>query len=310
MALTTACGSGSRSSAPPTSGPTTSVAPGGRTADAGDGVTLEEAGAPPRKPLFLRVSGGTTTSVALVAKIGLGMNLGGRDLPNVAVPATRVVMDQTVDKIDADGTAHSRVSITDVSVVPAPDVKQEVVDQTQALLDQLKGVSGTATVDAHGGNQKVSFDTSSVTDKTLRSTMDSVASQIGNLTAPFPVEPVGIGARWTAKRTAIINGITLNTVTTYTLRGHTGDRYQLDVDQNGTAPTGPVTLPNLPAGTDTSVESYVLHTKGHVNGNLAQTQPENSSSTGEGDAKLTITQGSDRETMTEHLTIDFSLGPA
>ncbi len=310
MAVTTACGSGSRSSAPSTSGPTTSVAPGGGTADAGDRATLEAAGTPPRKPLLLRVSGGTTTSVALVAKIGLGMKLGGRDLPNIAVPATRVVMDQTVDKVDADGTAHSRVSVTDVSVVPAPEVKQEVVDQTQALLDQLKGVSGTASADAHGGNQKVSFDTSSVTDKTLRSTMDSVASQIGNLTAPFPVEPVGIGARWTAKRTATINGITLNTVTTYTLRDHTGDRYQLDVDQSGTAPTGPVTLPNLPAGTDTSVESYVLHTNGHVNGNVTRTYPESSASTGGGDARLTIAQGTDRETMTEHITLDFSLGPA
>ncbi|MGI9023132.1 MAG: hypothetical protein ACR2HV_07870 [Acidimicrobiales bacterium] len=308
MAVATACGSDGGSSAPTTSAAATSVPasePG-----AGTTVKLEEAGAQPREPMRLRIAAGSTQRAAFVAKTAMEMKMGDEEVSTGPVPATRFVIEQHVDSVDADGTAHYTMTFADVSVVATPGADPELVSQTEATLRQMEGISGKATADPRGGNQQLTFDTSRITDSTLKSTIESMSSQIGNLTTPFPVEPVGLGARWVVTRRATISGITLNMATTFTLRERAGDTYRLDSDQTGTAPTGPVAIPNLPAGTRASVEKFALHSQGEASGSLTQLLPENSTVAGEGDTTLTVTDGSDSRTLEQHMVLDFSLTPA
>ena len=107
------------------------------------------------------------------------------------------MLDEVVDKVDPDGTAHYSVTFKEVTVVGGTGTDPEVVSQTQASLDQLEGLTGTGTFRPHGGGQTLSYDTAAITDPAIRSTIDSISSQVGNLSAPFPTEPVGVGARWT-----------------------------------------------------------------------------------------------------------------
>jgi hypothetical protein len=171
-------------------------------------------------------------------------------------------------------------------------------------------VQATGTVDAQNQSGALALDTSTISDPLVKSSLDSLASQASDLSAPFPKEPVGVGARWTVKRSATINGLRMDTTTRYTLRSRTGDRYQVDVTQEAVSPRGPANLPNLPAGAQASIESFTLQSSGQISGDLTRPLPTKSSMTGTGDGTFIFTAGPERSTMRQQLTIDISTGPA
>lgn len=305
-----ACGSNddSPSTSPPASSATT--APSDEAADAQAGLTLEDAGAEPRQPLVLRVAPDTTTRTALVTRTTLKLTAGGEELPVGAVPATKLVMDQRVDRVDPDGTVHYTARFTEVTALDTPGASASVVQQTQAALDDMTGLTITGSIDVRGGAQKVEVDTASISDATLKATLEAMTSQIGNLAAPFPRSPVGPGARWTAKRSAKIAGITMNTTTHYTLRSRDGDRYQFDVIQEADAPRGPVELPNAPSSGSTFIERFRLTSRGTIGGDLTQPLPQRSSMSGAGDGEFAVTAGNDSGRFVQEMTIETVVEPA
>jgi hypothetical protein len=280
------------------------------TTGAGGRVTVEDAGREPRQRLQLRLAEGSTTRAAMVSKVELDMNIEGNRLSAGALPTTRAVIEQRIDRVDPDGTAHYTVTIGDWSVEATPGVDEAVADQTERALAQLEGLRGTGTIDPSGSTQSVRMDTSTVQDPIMKSTLDSFSSQVTNLAAPFPSEPVGPGARWRATSSATINGITMNTTSTYTLRSRTGDHYELDVVQEAEAPSGRVEIPNLPAGTETSIESFTVRSTGRIAGELTKPLPSNSTVQGGGEGRLTVVAQGNRGTLFERIKIDVALSPA
>ena len=303
-----ACGGGSDDDAQPPA--TTAEGAATETAGAAPGVVLEEAGEEPRQRLQLRLTAGTTTRAALVNKTELDMTIEGNRVPGGTLPTTRTVMEQRIDRVDPGGTAHYTVTFTDWTVEPTPGADPEAARRIQEVFEELDGLQGTGTVDASGRQEALSVDTGRVSDPLLKSTLESMASQVGNLAAPFPAEPVGPGARWRSTSTVTVSGITMNTTTTYTLRSRTGDRYELDVVQDAEAPPGPIDLPNLPAGAETSIERFTLHTTGDVAGELTGHLPSTSTVRGEGEGRLTLVAEEERATLVQRIKLDATLSPA
>ncbi len=290
---------------------TQAESPAATGAGGGSGrITVEEAGREPRERLRLHLAAGTVTKAAVVSKVELDMSMAGNRLSSGPLPTTRAVMEQRIDGVDPDGTASFTVTVGDWSVLPTPGVDAAAIRRTGDVLQQLEGLRGTGKVDASGGNQTLSMDTSTVTNPLLKSTLDSLASQVGNLAVPFPSEPVGAGARWRTTSTTTINGITMNTTSTYTLRSRTGDHYELDVVQDAEAPPGPVAMANLPSGTEASIESFSVHSTGKIVGELTQPLPTTSTVQGGGEGRLNVVAEGERGTLLERLKIDVALSPA
>ncbi len=156
----------------------------------------------------------------------------------------------------------------------------------------------------------MAFDTRGITDENLKSTLESMTSQIGNLAAPFPRPAVGPGARWTAKSSATIGGIPMNTTTRYTLRSRDGDRYELDVAQEADSPRGPVDLPNVPSSASTSIERFNLTSTGTISGTLTRPLPERSSMSGSGGGEFAVTAEGETARLTQEMTIELTMSPA
>ena len=308
-----ACGSDGddpEPAAPTVADSTVTTLPTTTTVATVQGVVLDEPGAQPRQPLVLKVARGSRMRAAMVNKIGLELTLDGRALPAGVTPTTRTVLEQRGEAVDADGTVHFTMTFADVSVIATPGVDPAVARQVQAGLDQLEGLQGTGAVHAQNDVKSFSVDSSRITDATLKSTLDSMSDQVGNLSSPFPKEPVGVGARWTVRRSATINGLTMNMMTRYTLESRTGDRYELDVTQNAVSPPGPAAFPNLPAGSRASVVNFTLQSKGTVTGDVTRSLPVNSTMSGTGDGAFAITAGNDGGTLQQKMTIDLSMSPA
>ncbi|HEV3401361.1 MAG TPA: DUF6263 family protein [Acidimicrobiales bacterium] len=279
--------------------------PGG----AGARVTVEEAGSEPRERLRLRLTADSTTRAAMVSKTSLEMTMAGERLPGGTLPTTRTVIEQRIDRVDPDGTAHFTVKFTDWSVEPTPGADPDVSEQTERVLRQLSGLGGTGTI-SPSGVQTLTMDTSTVSDPTIKSLLDSMSSQIGNLTVPFPEEPVGPGARWRGTSSATISGITMNTTTNYTLRSRTGDRYELDVEQEAEAPAGRIDFPGLPPGAETSIERFGLESSGNVTGDLTKPLPATSNIRGGGEGRLTFSAEGEQGTVDQRVTLEIALSPA
>ncbi|HEX7276515.1 MAG TPA: hypothetical protein VF244_04010 [Acidimicrobiales bacterium] len=304
----TACSSGGDSAEPAaptvvsTEAPTTTEP----TAE-GPRIVLDDPGAEPRRVLLLRVTAGDELRLTMESRIGIELTINGREAPATEAPNSSTILDQRVERVDPDGTVHFTVSVADVAVDGAdPDMVRE----TQAALSQMIGLLGTGSVDAHGAAQSMDFDTSAIADPQIKATLDSVSSQISNLSAPFPREPVGVGARWTVTSSATISGITMNTTTRYTLRRLSGDHYELEYTQDGDAPPGPVTLPGTPASARASIRSFIMESTGETIGDLTRHVPATNRFDGTGDATMTMTVGGDRLTLDQHLVIGYRLSAA
>lgn len=314
LATATACSSGDDSSEPAdTSAPaaaSTSSPPPPTTRAGAPRVVLDDPGAEPRQALVLRLTPGTLTQVVFESRLGLEMTIDGIELPTGDLPVTSVTLEEVIDRVDPDGTVHFTATFREVEVVAAPGSDPDVVSQSQASLSQLEGLRGKGTFDAHGGNQTLTFETGGITSPPVGSTIDSISSQVGNLSAPFPDDPVGVGARWTSTATAKVNGITMNTTTHYTLRSRTGDQYEIDYTQEAEAPPGPASFPNLPAGTRASITSFTLRSTGGTTGDLTRHLPLTGTASGSGDGTFSVTVGAEQAELVEHLTVDFSLASA
>ena len=275
--------------------------------DERNGLELLDAGAAPRERLVLQPVVGAEAERVMVAEIGIAVEIDGEELPSPTLPATRLVLRSLVDDVDDEGTITSTFTLVDAAAVDGPGVDPAVLAQTNAALDQMDGLTGTGTTDRHGGSPDVSIDTGPITDPALRSTLDSLTSQLTNLTAPLPAQPVGVGASWRVDRSATLNGVQTDTSTTYTLQARSGNDYVLDVVQEATAPPGPTELPGLPAGVTASIESFLLRSTGEVRGRLDQPLPDSSTIEGGGDIELTVEGDGEAGRLSQHVTVDASL---
>ena len=273
-------------------------------------VTLDTPGAQPRQPLVLRLAAGSSAKVAMVNKLTLKITIGGQAAPTGVVPGTRQVITQRVDKVESDGSASISLSFSEAAVLPTPGADPAVVQATQTGIEPLNRLRGTQVVDPDGTVRNVTFDTSAITDPTIKNTLDSMTSQVGTLSAPFPREPVGVGARWTVTSTAILAGLKMTTTTRYTLRSRTGDRYELDQTQEAVAVPGPVPLPGLPAGAQASVTSFTVKSTGQISGDLTRHLPTKSSVKGTGDGTFSMTVRAEKVSLVQNLTMDTTTSPA
>lgn len=306
------CGNSSDRSTGPEPDTTSQVTAGDdvgadQATDEGNGLELLDAGAAPRERLVLQPVVGAVAERVMVAEIGITVTIDGEELPSPTLPATRLVLRSQVDEVDDDGTITSTFTLVDAAAVDGPGVDPAVLAETETALNQLDGLTGTSTTDRHGGSPNVSIDTGPITDPALRSTLDSLTSQLTNLTAPLPAQPVGVGASWRVDRSATLNGVRTDTSTTYTLQARAVNDYVLDVVQEATAPSGPTELPGLPAGVTASIESFVLQSTGEVRGRLDQPLPDSSTIQGGGDIEMTVEGGGEAGRLSQQVTVDASL---
>ena len=276
--------------------------------DAGRGVEVLDEGKEPRRELRFAFTEGQEFRTRMTMTLGMEMSIDGQALPTPPNPPMEIVMAGKVDAVKGDVATYS-FTYERVGLVRTEGVDPAMAAQIEAGLQQMQGLRGTGTVDVHGNAGEGTLDTSSVADPTLKTTLDSITSQISNLAVPLPTKAVGVGARWKADRRAVLNGITTDTAMTYTLRSLDGDRYVLDVVQAVTAPAGAVDIPGLGAG-KAEIVSYDAENQGEVVGDLAKVLPTSSDIAGGGDIVMKVDDGTQTVEVVQKLKLQITIAPA
>lgn len=275
------------------------------------GVDVTDAGQNPRRPLRLQLEQGQKLTTKMTMAIRIRVAINGQPTPATPVPATEVTIESSVDDVADNGDVTFSHVYSSVDAVPGEGVDPATLQAVRQTTAQMKGVRGTGVIGPTGAARSDSMDTSRITDPTLKSTLDSLSSQIQNLTVPFPAEAVGRGATWQVKRSAVLSGIHTDILVRYRLAELSKDSYRLDVEQDVTAPRGPVALPGIPQGTSVEIVDYKMRSSGSINGALDRLFPRDSTLKSSGDMTMAITgPGGQSGNMVQHIELDLGLADA
>lgn len=260
-----------------------------RTVEASTGrVELLEAGAEPREPLRLDLRPGDTTSATLEFQIRQEQEVDGRPVPPEPNPALRADLAFSVEDAAGD-TFVVRYGYDSFGVADPDDVPADVVEQVGAALEGFEQVTGTTELNERGQTIGGSVDLPDEVRPSFADQVEQISDGIEQLSAPFPEEPVGIGARWMTTEEITVDGLTTRQQSIYHLVSHQDDRYVLDVTTTQTAEDQALDLPGAP---DVSAEltGFDVAGSGRIEGSTGRVVPRHSRAETEGTIRFSLSE--------------------
>lgn len=190
-------------------------------------VQLIDAGTGPREALRYTFRNGSSQKAAIDLSMQMALDLGGQHVPLGSIAPLRMTMDMKVAEVGSDGAARLEFALVSAEVI---DATAPGAGQLQQELARIEKVSGSYRMDTRGqiSESKVDLpqDASAVAAGELVGNMEQTMQQ---LAAPFPLEPVGTGARWQVVQQANTGVANISQTAEYTLRSRTGSHLELDV---------------------------------------------------------------------------------
>ncbi len=231
-----------------------------------DPVLVIDQGAEPRETLRYNVAHGTTTTSTM--EYALARLATTSDAAALSVnPGVRL---HVVSGPTIEGKRGS--TRFDVRIVKAEAIAPEGTDPATKLdLDKsvavLNNVGGWVEVDDRGIIQRSALNSSAKNpDLPARLLMMIINARTSLSRVVLPAEPVGIGARWEAKKELVLYGFKITQADTYTLTEKVGDELKLNVQIQQTAPQQTVTFED--EGVELTLEALTMNATGKVVLNL------------------------------------------
>jgi hypothetical protein len=199
----------------------------------------------------------------------------------------RATMTTEVVEVDEHGEITYTTTIENYEVL---DVQGEATAaDIQQGLDPMIGSIQHGRVDARGRPLEVDFGLDDALDPTMGEMMDQLGDQLQQMGAPWPSDPVAVGATWRVDWPLELFGADLAIATTYELVSFDEGEYEirLTFDQQPAAP-GPADLPGLPPGSVT-ITHYAQSGTSTLAGTLDQVIPTRNAGTTRTEIDMEIT---------------------
>ena len=238
-----------------------------KDAKSDDATTVLEAGAEPLEELRYKIAHGTRmTSTLDFASARLATTEKVAVLE--ATPGARL-------HIVSGPTMKGKRGSTrfDVRIVKSEAIIPERMPRAQAMalnkaVQVMNNVGGWVEVDDRGIVQRAELNEAAKRpDVPVRSLVTLINARTSLARVILPAAPVGIGAKWEARKEIVLYGFQINQVDTYTLVDKVGDELKIKVDIKQTAPGQTITFEE--EGVELTVESYEMEAAGDVIVNLS-----------------------------------------
>lgn len=273
--------------------------PGGRAAPELE-IELASAGSGERHELRLSPEPGDVTTAVMTEKThfdqGLGTGAGQLIEYRFTVEVEEVG--------DGEIVASYRYDSFDVLATSGATAGQERAIEQQ--LAPMEGLTMTVRSDDRGRPLSIDADVPDDLDPMVADTLTQILDQSGNLQAPFPEDPVGMGAQWTGSWRFELNGLETTTRYTYELVELDGSSYVLDVhlDQGIAGPQELELGPGMGSGTVTDLEN---RGDGQIRGELESLLPLRSTMEMSGGQTLEVEGMGSTETLDQSMQLELEL---
>lgn len=220
-------------------------------------VELKDAGTAPRRAIRYHLQADRAETAITILRMSVGMGLASGKPVLRPAPEVRMIMAIRPKGLTPEGNLRFAFELTGASVDPK-DAAPEVVAAVRQQLAKSVGLHGWSVITDRGVMVDAGMETPPNASPALVQLVDSMRRSIRQLTIPFPVEPVGRGARWMVRQDLEINGIRLTQTSHYRLArlDPNGGRLELTFEQDA----GEQILRTLAPGVAVELES--MHSKG------------------------------------------------
>lgn len=207
----------------PSEGPPPDPIPGPNN----DGVQLLSLGNEGKRVLTYRLRKGARTTMEMAMTMDLDA---GRSMK---MPTIVMTMEIAVEAVLPGGSAKVKTRVTDTKVLDRPGTTLDAA-ALQPLAKSITGLGYTFTLSPDGSLSDGQVTGTAPGD--LQAQLGQMTRAIEQVAMRLPPVPVGVGARWSAKRTVHQNGIELTTVTTTQLTALDGDTFSFTSQTTLSAP--------------------------------------------------------------------------
>ena len=266
-----------------------------------DPVLLLEAGAEPQAPLRYKIADGTTTKSNMDFTIATLATTAESAALSV-VPGVRLhIVSGPAMATDNGVKFEVNIAKAEAAVPQGIDPKlAEELRQSAAILDD---VGGTVEMNDRGISLSTQLnDKAKSPDLPLRLLMMIVNARTTLSRVVLPAEPVGLGARWEARKELTLYGFKVLQVDSYTLVERVGDEIKLNVTVTQNALPQSIDFPE--DGVSIAVEQMVANARGEIILNLNALESD-AAAAGEATDKLTVTgpEGTEKVEVNEAFEI-------
>jgi hypothetical protein len=251
----------------------------------GDAALVLDAGQEPRESLRYKIAHGTTTTAMMEFGIA-SLTSTDRAAQLAVTPGVRL-------HIVSGPTLEGKRGSTrfDVRIIKAEAIVPEGIDPKVAMdlnrsASVLNNVGGWVEVDDRGIIQRTELNHAAKrSDVPIRLLAMIINARTSLSRVILPAEPIGVGARWEARKELVLYGFEVSQVDTYTLTEKVGDELKLNVQMQQTAL--PQTITFEEEGIELAVESFKMNAAGEVIANLNALE-SNASASGESAGVLNV----------------------
>ena len=266
-----------------------------------DPVLLLEAGAEPQAPLRYKIADGTTTKSNMDFTIATLATTSESAALSV-VPGVRLHIVSGPAMATENGVKFE-VNITKAEAAVPQGVDPKLAEELRQSAAILDDVGGTVEMNDRGISLSTQLnDKAKSPDLPLRLLMMIVNARTTLSRVVLPAEPVGLGARWEARKELTLYGFKVQQVDSYTLVERVGDEIKLNVNVTQNALPQSVDFPE--DGVSIAVEQMVANARGEIILNLNALESD-AAAAGEATDKLTVTgpEGTEKVEVNEAFEI-------
>ncbi len=240
-------------------------------------VTVDDAGADPKEALRLAPKVGAEETMAMTMNMKMKMAMAGQKMPAVTTPPMIVDARAKVDEISGE-TMKLTYAIDGMHVGDSKDANPAMVETLRSMLEGMSAFEAHLEMDTRGVLLGGYVDVPQGLPAPLQQMTEQLQQSFAQIQVPLPVEPVGVGAKWTAVGTVDQGGMKIEQTAKYELLSREGDsiKLKLQVSQKLVDPN--FSPPGMP-GVKAKIDAFQSGGKGNLDISLTNLMPTEMAST-------------------------------
>ena len=232
-----------------------------------DPVLVLEYGMSPRWPLRYTIEEGFTATSTMELSTSSMTTTTGADEEFTSSPGLRFAVSSGPAIKLPSGNVRVEIRIVMAEAIAPPGVDPEVERDLNRSAALLKDVGGWIEVDDRGTVQRSELNQAAKNPNVpTRLIMTIVQARTSLARVILPAEPVGLGARWEARKQLKVYGFEMQQLDRYTLIDQMGDKLKLHIEIVQTAPKQTLTF--VEEGVEFELKSLSMSAQGEVILNL------------------------------------------
>lgn len=270
-------------------------------------VELIEAGQQPRRELRLAPKAGLKQVVETKINMTMSQSMSGMEMPAPDMPAMTTTAELEVKEVAPNGDITLSQKITAADIVETDDTDPMVADMMRQQMKGMIGIGGTSTLTSRGITKEAKVEGPEGADPATLAQMRGMVDTLRQAATPFPVEAVGVGAKWKVVTQVEQNGLKLDQTTTIELVGLKDDSAELKVTIEQSAKDQKIEAPGLPPGASVMVKSMKSKGDGRMIVRFDRVSPEESESNTTNSSDISIDMEGMAMEMAQNMTLKMAI---